>query len=104
MAGNATQDPRMVVEHTAPDTAPVMELSSRRSIQAQQHLRRSPPWIAIVQIKEIPQEPARPPQVFCTVIQRGDEFDKLEEEEATTEVKRLRADPSAMMGQIEVSL
>jgi len=104
MVGNATQDPRTAMEHTAPETAPVMELSSRCSVQAQQHLRRSPPWIAAIQIEEIPWEPARSPHVFRTVIRRGDEFDMLEEEEATTEVERLRADPSVMMGLIEVSL
>ena len=38
------------------------------------------------------------------VIRRGDEFDMLEEGEASAETKRLRADLSAMIDRIEVSL
>jgi hypothetical protein len=58
--------------------------------------------MAVVQVEEIPQEPAQPPQLLRTVIRRGDEFGMLEEE-VTAEMKRLRADLSAMVGQIEVS-
>ena len=36
------------------------------------------------------------------VIRCGDEFNMLEEGEASTETKRLKADLSAMIGQIEV--
>lgn len=59
--------------------------------------------MAAVQVEEIPREPAQPPQLLRLVIRRGDEFGMLEEEEATAEVKRLRADLSAMVGRIEVS-
>ena len=38
------------------------------------------------------------------VIQRGEEFEKLEEVEASVETKKLRADLTSMMGHIEVSL
>ena len=38
------------------------------------------------------------------VIWHGDEFDMLEEGEASEETKRLRADLLVMIGQIEVSL
>jgi hypothetical protein len=58
--------------------------------------------MAVVQVEEIPQEPAQPPQLLRTVIRRGDEFGMLEEE-VTAEMKRLRADLSAMVGRIEVS-
>jgi hypothetical protein len=57
-----------------------------------------------MEVKEIMREPALPPQLLHTVIQRGKEFEMLEEGEASVEMKRLRADLSAMMGRIEVSL
>jgi hypothetical protein len=59
--------------------------------------------MAAVEVEEIPREPARPPQVFRTVLRHGDEFDMLEEEEASAEVNWLRTNLSAMMAQIEVS-
>ena len=77
-----------------------MEIGLERPARAQQRPRRFPPRIAAVQVEEIPREPARPPQLLRMVIRRGDEFNMLEEEEATTKVKRLRADLSAMIGQI----
>jgi hypothetical protein len=43
------------------------------------------------------------PQVFRTVVHHGDEFDMLEEEVASAEVKALRADLAATMRRIEVS-
>lgn len=53
--------------------------------------------VATIEVKEIPWEPTWPPQVFCTVVQHGDEFDMLEEVEPRAKVKRLRANLSAMM-------
>ena len=53
---------------------------------------------ATVEVEEIVQEPAQPHQVLCTVIRCGNEFDMLEEEEASVETKRLRADLSVMVG------
>ena len=60
--------------------------------------------MATMEIEEIVQEPTPPPQLLRTVIQRGEEFEKLEEAEASTETKKLRADLTSMMGRIEVSL
>ena len=57
-----------------------------------------------MEVEEIVQDPAQPPQVLHMVIWGGDEFDMLEEGEASIETKRLRADLSAMIGRIEVSL
>ena len=51
-------------------------------------------------VEEIVQEPTTPPQLLCTVIQRGEEFEMLEEREA----KKLRADLTLMLARIEVSL
>ena len=57
-----------------------------------------------VEIEEIVREPTPPPQLICTVIQRGKEFEMFEEREASVETKKLRADLTSMMGRIEVSL
>ena len=57
-----------------------------------------------VEIEEIVREPTPPPQLICTVIQGGEEFEMLEEGEASVETKRLRDDLTSMMGHIEVSL
>ena len=57
-----------------------------------------------MEVEEIVREPSQPPQVLRMVIRHGDEFNMLEEEEASIEMKRLRADLSAMIGRIEVSL
>lgn len=55
-------------------------------------------------MEEIQWEPANAaPQVFHLVIYCGDEFDMLEEDVATVEVKALRANLVAMMYHIEVS-
>ena len=43
------------------------------------------------------------PQVFRMVVRSGDEFNMLEEEVASVEVKALRADLVVMMRCIEVS-
>ena len=55
-------------------------------------------------IEEITQEPSLPPQLLRTIIQRGEEFEMLEEGEVSAETKRLRTDLAAMIGRIEVSL
>ena len=60
--------------------------------------------VAAMEIKEIVWEPTPPPQLICTVIQRGEEFEMLEEVEISIETKKLRADLTSMMGHIEVSL
>ena len=60
--------------------------------------------MATVEIEEIVGEPTPPPQLLCMVIQRGEEFEMLEEVEASMETKKLRADLTSMMGRIEVSL
>ena len=73
-------------------------------VQAWQQPRRALVPVAAVEVKEIVWEPTSPPQLLCTVIQRGEEFEKLEEAEASTETKKLRADLTSMMGRIEVSL
>ena len=57
-----------------------------------------------MEVEEIAREPALPPQLLHTVIQRSEEFEMLEEGEASTEMKRLRTDLAAMIGYIEVSL
>ena len=60
-----------------------------------------------MEVKDIERELAQPmnvaPRVIRTVCHRGNEFDVLEEEQASGEVKELKADLSAMMGHIEVS-
>jgi len=60
--------------------------------------------MAIVELEEIVWDPTAPPQILHTVIQHGEEFEKLEEVEASVETKKLRADLTSMMGHIEVSL
>ena len=65
---------------------------------------RAPLPVAIMEIEEIVWEPALPPQLLRTVIQRGQEFEMLEEVEVSVETKKLRANLTSMMGHIEVSL
>ena len=60
--------------------------------------------MAVVEVEEIVWERTAPPQPLHMVIQRGEEFEMLEEGEASTETKRLRADLTSMIGRIEVSL
>ena len=60
--------------------------------------------VAAVEVKEIVREPTPPPQLLHTIIQHGEEFEILEEGEASTETKKLRADLTSMIGRIEVSL
>ena len=57
-----------------------------------------------MEIEDIVREPTPPPQLLCTVIQRGEEFEMLEEVEASIETKKLSADLTSMIGCIEVSL
>ena len=65
---------------------------------------RAPLQAAAVEVEEITREPAPPPQLLCTVIQRGEKFEMLKEGEASAETKRLRNNLAAMIGRIEVSL
>ena len=60
--------------------------------------------MATVEIEEIAQEPSPPPQLLRKVIQRDEEFEMLEDGEASVETKRLRTDQVAMIVRIEVSL
>ena len=60
--------------------------------------------MASVEIEEIAWEPTPPPHLIHTVIQRGEEFEMLEEVEASVETKKLRANLTSLMGCIEVSL
>ena len=60
--------------------------------------------MASVEIEEIVWEPTPLPELLHMVIQCGEEFEMLEEVEASTETKKLRADLTSMMGHIEVSL
>ena len=46
--------------------------------------------VAAVEVEEIVQEPTPRPQLLHTVIQRGEEFEVLEEVEASMETKKLR--------------
>ena len=59
---------------------------------------------AAIEVEEIVQEPTPPPQLLRTVIQRGKEFEVLEEGEASVETKKLRVDLTSTMGRIEVTL
>ena len=54
--------------------------------------------VATVELEEIVREPTPPPQLLRTVIQRGKEFEMLEEGEASMETKKLRADLTSMIG------
>ena len=56
-----------------------------------------------MEVEEITREPSLPPQLLRTVIQRGKEFEMLEEGEASAETKRLRNDLATMISCIEVS-
>ena len=60
--------------------------------------------VATIEVEEIMREPTLAPQLLHTVIQRGKEFEMLEEEEASVETKKLRANLTSMIGRIEVSL
>ena len=56
-----------------------------------------------MEVEEIEREPTPPPQLLGTVIQRGEEFEMLEEGEASVETKRPRTDLATMINRIEVS-
>ena len=60
--------------------------------------------VAVVEVKEMVREPTPPPQLLCMVIQRGKEFEMLEDREASAETNKLRSDLTSMIGHIEVSL
>ena len=60
--------------------------------------------VAAVEVEEIVQEPIPPPQLLRTVIQHGEEFEMLEEVEASVETKKLRANLTSMIGRIEISM
>ena len=60
--------------------------------------------VAAVEVEEIVWEPTPPPQLLCTVIQHGEEFEVPKEGEASMETKKLRANLTSMIGRIEVSL
>ena len=57
-----------------------------------------------MEVEEIVWEAAPPPQLLRKVIQHDEEFEMLEDGEASVETKRLRTDQVAMIVRIEVSL
>ena len=101
---SAVEGPPTATEQATPAAASMAQIGLEHPVRAQQQPRRAPLRLAVVEVEEIVREPAQPPQVLRTVIRRGDEFDMLEEGEASVETKRLRANLSAMIGRIEVSL
>ena len=60
--------------------------------------------MAASEVEEIVQEPTPPPQLLRIVIQHDEEFEMLEEGEASAETKKLRTNLTSMIGRIEVSL
>jgi len=57
-----------------------------------------------MEIEEIVWDPTPLPQLLRMVILCGEEFEMLEEVEASIETKKLSADLTSMIGCIEVSL
>ena len=55
-------------------------------------------------VEEIVWEPTPLPQLLHTVIQCSEEFEMLEEREASLEAKKLRADLASMLALIELSM
>ena len=94
----------MVAEQAPSAVPPTVGEVLGRFGQARRQPRRAPLLAAPVEIKAIVWEPTPPPQLLRTVIQRGEEFEMLEEVEASAETKMLRADLSSMIGRIEVRL
>lgn len=97
-------DPPAATDHGTSGVASIAEMGLGRPVQTQLQLGKSAPWVAIIEVEEIVRELAQPPQVVPMVIRRADEFEILEEEEASAETMRLRADLSVMVNQIEVDL
>ena len=60
--------------------------------------------MATIEVEEIVRELTLPPQLLHTVIQRDEEFEVLEEGEASVKTKKLRANLTSMIGHIEASL
>jgi len=60
--------------------------------------------MSVIEVKGIVREPTPPPQLLRIVIQRSEEFEVLEEGEASAETKKLRDDLTSMISRIEVSL
>ena len=60
--------------------------------------------VVAIEVEEIVWEPTPPPQLLCTVIQHGEEFEVPKEGEASMETKKLRANLMSIIGHIEVSL
>lgn len=87
-------------------SAPIIELPASMSVGAGDQAR-SPPRAAApppaVVVEEIARAPTPEPQLVRMVIRRGNQFEVLEEDVADAEIRRLRADLTAMMTRIEVS-
>ena len=98
MPSSMVEGPPIAIEQATPTAVAGAQIGLGRPVRAQRQPRRAPPRVATLEVEEIVQKPAQAPQVLRTVIQRGDDFDMLEEGEASEEAKRLRADLSAMIG------
>ena len=88
----------------AEQVAAMAEVALRHPVSARQQPRRVPVLVATIEVEGIVREPTLPPQLLRTVIQRGEEFEMLEEGEASAETKKLRVDLTSMIDSIEVSL
>ena len=55
-------------------------------------------------LEEIVWDPTPPPQLLYAIIQCDQEFEMLSEREVSSEAKKLRADLTAMLACIKVSL
>jgi len=97
---SAARGPPVVAEQVAATA----KVALGHPVQVQQQPRRASLPVAAVEVEEIVQEPTLPPQLLRTVIQRGEEFEMLEEGVVSAETKKLRADLTLMIGRIEVSL
>lgn len=65
-----------------------VELGLRDNVRPQGHPRRSPLRPAVEEVEEIQRGVVNDaPQVFRTVVHRGDEFDMLEDDVASVEIK-----------------
>ena len=101
---SAAQGSPMAAEQAPSIGASIAEAMLGRPVRALQQPRRASVLVVTIDIEEIVRETTLPPQLLCTVIQRGEEFEMLEEVEVSVETKKLRANLTSMMGHIEVIL
>ena len=101
---STAQGPPTAAEQVPSVGASTAEAVLERPVRAWQKSRRaSLPSTAVV-LEEIVRDPTPPPQLLHTVIQHREEFEMLEEREASSEAKKLRTDLTSMVAHIEVSL